>query len=142
MRIDYTIYHGHLRSKFGNKYILKLNGSPWVAFKTETGFHNFLGLFNPKIKIVETVFDSNGDGFTSAYSNDVIIIESFFCRDSMPQPPKGIELKETFLLSNGEWKKGYAYRDGDTAYIFRHNPDDPAYQQEKYRILEVKGIYG
>ena len=122
--IDITIYLDGKTSECGYKYVVKRDCMALTAYRTDNGFRRFLAIYGLKINPKYTqLHDMRAAGkgrviTAMCYEKRVTDGPYFWSLDEIPE-----NARRFVSLCNGEYVDCYITDDGQTATIYRPNPN-------------------
>nr|DAW37505.1 MAG TPA: hypothetical protein [Caudoviricetes sp.] len=138
--ISITIYLDGKTSECGYKYVVQRDCMAWTAYRTDSGFRRFLALYGLKINPQFTqLHDMQAVGkgrviTTACYDKRVTDGRYFWSLDEVPE-----NARRFVSLCNGEYVDCYITDDGQTATVYRPNPNAKnVYIPYNYREMDDK----
>lgn len=138
--ISITIYLDEKTSECGYKYVVQRDCMAWTAYRTDSGFRRFLALYGLKINPQFTqLHDMQAVGkgrviTTACYDKRVTDGRYFWSLDEVPE-----NARRFVSLCNGEYVDCYITDDGQTATVYRPNPNAKnVYIPYNYREMDDK----
>lgn len=138
--ISITIYLDGKTSECGYKYVVQRDCMAWTAYRTDSGFRRFLALYGLKINPQFTqLHDMQAVGkgrviTTACYDKRVTDGRYFWSLGEVPE-----NARRFVSLCNGEYVDCYITDDGQTATVYRPNPNAKnVYIPYNYREMDDK----